>query len=52
MKIKMRWMDGIKQEAATLQTAMPWERGLRRQATTRRRSEAPKPSLIGLGLTA
>lgn len=52
MKIKTRWMDGIKQEAVKLQVAMPWERGLRRKAMIRRRSDAARRSLVGLGLSA
>ncbi len=37
MAIKTRWMDAIKQEAATLGAAMPWERGKRRQEMIARR---------------
>jgi hypothetical protein len=43
MKIKKRWIDGIKQEAAKTNIQMPWERGLRRQAMITRRQIAEQP---------
>ena len=52
MKIKTRWMDAIKQEAATMTAAMPWERGQRRQDMIRRRSGTTGPSLAAAGLSA
>lgn len=42
MKIKTRWMDAIKSEAAACTAQMPWERGARRQAMISRR-RAPTP---------
>ncbi len=53
MKIKTRWMDAIKDEAATMTHKMPWERGMRRQAMiSRRRADVRKTDIAGLGLTA
>lgn len=43
MKIKSRWIEGIKAEAANDKTRMPWERGLRRQAMIARRTAQDVP---------
>lgn len=44
MKTEKRWMKTVQAEAAACKTRMPWERGLRRQAMIRRRSEdTPAP---------
>ena len=53
MKIKTRWMDAIKEEAATCTAKMPWERGLRRKAMiARRKADMPKSSTAGFGQIA
>ncbi len=53
MKIKTRWMDAIKDEAAGMTHKMPWERGVRRSAMiSRRRADLPKAELAALGLSA
>ncbi|WP_368184682.1 hypothetical protein [Aestuariibius sp. HNIBRBA575] len=44
MKIKTRWIEGIKAEAAKDTTRLPWERGLPRQAMIARRNTAPAPA--------
>jgi len=43
MKPQPNWMKSVLTEAAQCKTRMPWERGLRRQATIARRIAAAQP---------
>lgn len=44
MKTTPRWIKSATEQAQSCKARMPWERGLRRQATIARRDAAPQPA--------
>ncbi len=46
MKTEKRWIKNMINEAAKVETKMPWERGARRAAFIAKRSQQAQPSVL------